>query len=137
RRVVETQLRGWGARDDGFVVRDGSGLSRYDYVSPETIVHVLDAMRRGPDFDVFYASLPIAGVDGTIRSRMRGTPAENNVHAKTGTVAMSRSLSGFVTTADKRVLIFSFLSNNFTVPTRSVERVQDAIAVRLAAMRLR
>jgi D-alanyl-D-alanine carboxypeptidase/D-alanyl-D-alanine-endopeptidase (penicillin-binding protein 4) len=59
------------------------------------------------------------------------------VHAKTGTVAQSRSLSGYVTTADGRMLIFSFLSNNFTVPTRSVERVQDAIATRLASMRLR
>jgi len=76
RRVVEAQLKAWGARDDGYVVRDGSGLSRYDYVSPETIVHILDAMRRDRNFPLFYQSLPIAGVDGTIQTRMRGTPAE-------------------------------------------------------------
>jgi D-alanyl-D-alanine carboxypeptidase len=52
-------------------------------------------------------------------------------------VALSRSLSGYVTTADKRMLIFSFLSNNWTTPVSAVEHVQDAIAARLAAMRLR
>jgi D-alanyl-D-alanine carboxypeptidase/D-alanyl-D-alanine-endopeptidase (penicillin-binding protein 4) len=76
-------------------------------------------------------------VDGTIRSRMRGTPAANNVHAKTGTVAQSRSLSGYVTTADNHMLIFSFLSNNFTVPARRIELMQDSVSARLAGMRLR
>jgi D-alanyl-D-alanine carboxypeptidase/D-alanyl-D-alanine-endopeptidase (penicillin-binding protein 4) len=82
---------------------------------------------------VWYDALPIAGVDGTISERMKGTPAANNVHAKTGTVDKARSLSGYVTTAGGRTLIFSFLCNNFTVPNREVERVQDAILVRLAA----
>ena len=118
-------------------MRDGSGLSRYDYISPRTVVRILDAMRKSPTFQVYYDALPIGGVDGTIRNRMKGTPAENNVHAKTGSVALSRSLSGYVTTADQHMLIFSFLSNNWTVPVRSVERVQDAIAARLAGMRLR
>ncbi|MBI3567696.1 MAG: D-alanyl-D-alanine carboxypeptidase/D-alanyl-D-alanine-endopeptidase [Gemmatimonadetes bacterium] len=136
RRVVERQLRAWGAERDGFAVRDGSGLSRHDYVTPETIVRVLRAMQLHRDFAAFYDGLPIAGVDGTIASRMRGTPAERNVHAKTGTVDKARSLSGYVTTADGRVLLFSFLCNNFTVPTREVERVQDALLARLAATRL-
>ncbi|HYD51649.1 MAG TPA: D-alanyl-D-alanine carboxypeptidase/D-alanyl-D-alanine-endopeptidase [Gemmatimonadaceae bacterium] len=136
RAVVERQLVAWGAPPDGFAVRDGSGLSRHDYVTPETIVKVLDAMRRHEHFRVFYDALPIAGVDGTIRNRMRGTPAEGNVHAKTGFIDKARSLSGYVTTADGRVLLFSFLANNWTTPTRAVEQVQDAIAARLASMRL-
>jgi D-alanyl-D-alanine carboxypeptidase/D-alanyl-D-alanine-endopeptidase (penicillin-binding protein 4) len=93
-------------------------------------------MRRSPHFRVYYDALPIAGVDGTIRNRMKGTPAEGNVHAKTGSVALSRSLSGYVTTANGRLLIFSFLSNNWTVPVRDVERVQDTIGARLAALQL-
>jgi D-alanyl-D-alanine carboxypeptidase/D-alanyl-D-alanine-endopeptidase (penicillin-binding protein 4) len=133
RRVVERQLLTWGAQPDGFAVRDGSGLSRHDYVTPETIVRVLDAMHRSPYFQVWYDALPIAGVDGTISDRMKGTPAANNVHAKTGTVDKARSLSGYVTTAGGRMLEFSFLCNNFTVPNREVERVQDAILVRLAS----
>lgn len=137
RAVVQRQLVTWGIPPEAIAVRDGSGLSRHDYVAPRTLVKVLDTMRRSPNFDVYYAALPIAGVDGTIASRMKGTAAANNVHAKTGTVDKARSLSGFVTTADGHMLVFSFLCNNFTVPTRAVERVQDAIAVRLASMRIR
>ena len=138
RAVVERQIASWGVPVPAeAVVRDGSGLARYDYISPRTVVRILDAMRRSPNFNVYYDALPIAGVDGTIANRMKGTPAEGNVHAKTGTVAQARSLSGYVTTADRHMLIFSFLCNNFTVPNRAVEGVQDAIAARLAAMRLR
>ncbi len=133
RVVVERQLAAWGIETDGYAVRDGSGLSRHDYVTPETIVRVLNTMRTRPEFPVFYDALPIAGVDGTIASRMKNTAAQNNVHAKTGTVDKARSLSGYVTTADGRMLVFSFLCNNFTVPNRAVEKVQDAILARLAA----
>lgn len=135
-RVVREQLLAWGASPDGFVVRDGSGLSRHNVITPETIIRILDAMRRSPSFQLFYDALPIAGVDGTIANRMKGTPAERNVHAKTGTLDMVRSLSGYVTTADGRMLLFSVLCNNWTVPVREVERVQDTLAAQLAAMRL-
>jgi D-alanyl-D-alanine carboxypeptidase/D-alanyl-D-alanine-endopeptidase (penicillin-binding protein 4) len=137
RAVVERQIAQWGIPLTEAVIRDGSGLSRYDYISPRAAVHVLDAMRRSPHFRAYYDAMPIAGVDGTIRNRMKGTPAEGNVHAKTGSVAMARSLSGYVTTANGRMLIFSFLANNWTVNIRAVERVQDAIAVRLAGMDVR
>ena len=137
RAAVGRQIASWGVVvPDEAIVRDGSGLARYDYISPRTVVRILDAMRKAPTFQTFYDALPIGGVDGTIRNRMKGTPAEGNVHAKTGSVAQSRSLSGYVTTADQHMLIFSFLSNNWTVPVRSVERVQDLIAARLAGMRL-
>jgi D-alanyl-D-alanine carboxypeptidase/D-alanyl-D-alanine-endopeptidase (penicillin-binding protein 4) len=136
-KVVERQLAAWGAPSESYVVRDGSGLSRYDYVTPEAIVHVLDAMRRSPQFALYYDALPVAGVDGTLRGRMRGTPAENNMHAKTGSVSNVRSLSGYVRTADGRMLIFSALCNNFSVPASTVTRVQDEIGARLAALRLR
>ncbi len=135
-RVVSRQLIAWGAPADGAAVRDGSGLSRHDYVSPRTIVTVLDAMRKSPDFRTFYEALPIAGMDGTIRARMRNTAAMGNVHAKTGTLDKARSLSGYVTTADGRMLLFSALCNNYVVPTRRVDKVSDALGVRLASMRL-
>jgi serine-type D-Ala-D-Ala carboxypeptidase/endopeptidase (penicillin-binding protein 4) len=135
--VVRRQVAQWGVPADEAVVRDGSGLSRYDFVTPRTLVRVLDAMRKSPAFNAYYDALPIAGVDGTLRNRMKGTLAEGNVHAKTGSFTAARSLSGYVATADHRMLLFSFLCNDFTVPIRSVERVQDAIAARLAGMRLR
>jgi D-alanyl-D-alanine carboxypeptidase/D-alanyl-D-alanine-endopeptidase (penicillin-binding protein 4) len=132
RRVVERQLVEWGADTMGFAVRDGSGLSRHNYLSPETIVRVLEAMRRHPSFAVFYGALPVAGVDGTIRTRMKGTPAEGNVRAKTGTIDKVRALSGYVTMADGRLLLFSLVANNFTVRARDVDRAADGIVARLA-----
>ena len=132
RRIVEQQIVAFGADTAGFVVRDGSGLSRHDYVTPETIVRILDAMRKRSDFKVFYDALPIGGVDGTIANRMKSTPAQGNVRAKTGTVDRSHALSGYVTTADGRMLVFSFQANNYTVPNAQVERVQDWIAAALA-----
>ena len=137
RRVVERQLDAWGAPTGSYVIRDGSGLSRYDYLSPDVIVRVLEAMRRSPHAQLYYDAMPIAGVDGTIRTRMRGTAAENNVHAKTGSVANARSLSGYVCTAGGRTLLFSMLSNNWTVPAATVTRAMDVIAAQLASLDLR
>ena len=136
-RVESDQLEAWGASRDGFVLRDGSGLARYDYLSPETLVRVLDAMRRSPSFATFYSALPVAGVDGTLHARMRGTAADGNVHAKTGSLSNTRSLSGYVRTADGRLLIFSLLCNNFTTGAERVLAVQDTIAARLASLDLR
>jgi len=132
RRVVERQMLAFGADSNGVVVRDGSGLSRHDYVTPETIVRILDGMRKRDDFKVFYDALPIGGVDGTIANRMKNTPAQGNVHAKTGTVDRSHSLSGYVTTTDGKLLLFSFQHNNYTTSNQQVERVQDWIAAQLA-----
>lgn len=134
--VVAEQLAAWGIPKEGFAIADGSGLSRHNYLSPRTIVRILDGIRRDTSFTVFYDALPIAGVDGTISSRMRGTPAEGNVRAKTGYIDKARSLSGYVTAADGSMLYFSLLCNNYTVPTSAVNRVQDRIAARLATLRL-
>ena len=136
RAVGVRTLAGWGVTTADAAYRDGSGLSRHDYVTPRAIVKVLDAMRRSPSFATYRDALPIAGVDGTIGNRMKGTPAAGNARAKTGTVDKARSLSGYVTTADGRLVMFSMLSNNFTVPTRDVERVQDLLVTTLASRAL-
>ena len=101
----------------------------------------LEGSNRSPPwtdstFGTFYESLPVAGVDGTIGSRFRGTPVERNVHAKTGSLSMVRSLSGYITTRDGRMLVFSILANHWIVPVREVERVQDTILTRLANLTL-
>jgi len=136
RHVIESQLASWGVPPDEYVIRDGSGLSRHDYLAPATLVRVLSLMQHDTAYHAFYDALPIAGVDGTISDRMRGTAASGNVHAKTGFVDRARSLSGYVTTADGVALVFSFLCNNWTVPVHDVEQVQDAIAARLASLSL-
>jgi D-alanyl-D-alanine carboxypeptidase/D-alanyl-D-alanine-endopeptidase (penicillin-binding protein 4) len=136
RMAVRAALQAWGVEDGGFIQRDGSGLSRYNYVTPQTLVTILthidrDDRLRGP----FEASLPIAGRDGTLARRMAGTPAEGNARAKTGSIANARALAGYVRTADGEPLVFSILGNNFETPAAVVEQASDAIVVRLAQFR--
>jgi D-alanyl-D-alanine carboxypeptidase/D-alanyl-D-alanine-endopeptidase (penicillin-binding protein 4) len=114
---------------------DGSGLSRKVNVTAQSVTDLLIAAQKEPWFPQWYAALPIAGnpdrfVGGTLRSRMAGTPAANNVHAKTGSLTGVTALSGYVTTKDGRKLVFSMLSNNYLTSPRSVE---DAVAVTLAS----
>jgi D-alanyl-D-alanine carboxypeptidase/D-alanyl-D-alanine-endopeptidase (penicillin-binding protein 4) len=133
RGLVRETLSGWGVEDGGLIMRDGSGLSRYNYVTPQTLVTILMHVDRDPNLrDAFESALPIAGKDGTLSRRMAGTPAEGNAHAKTGSIANARALSGFVTTADGERLVFSIIANNFEVPASVIEQTSDQIVVRLA-----
>src|SRR6266481_290690 len=91
---------------------DASGLSRHDLVTPRAIVTLLSFAQKQPWFGPYAASLPVAGVDGTLEDRMKNTPAAGRIHAKTGSVEHVRTLSGFAETPGGRRLIFSFLSNN-------------------------
>ncbi|HYV99771.1 MAG TPA: D-alanyl-D-alanine carboxypeptidase/D-alanyl-D-alanine-endopeptidase [Gemmatimonadaceae bacterium] len=134
--VVARKLVSWGADSAGFVVRDGSGLSRHDYVSPETIVRVLEAVRRDSTFGIFYNALPIGGTDGTLERRFQSTATAGNVHAKTGSMDRVRSLSGYVTTADGHLLEFAIFANGWTTTGTEVESSIDAIVARLANLHL-
>jgi D-alanyl-D-alanine carboxypeptidase/D-alanyl-D-alanine-endopeptidase (penicillin-binding protein 4) len=136
RVVIERQLASWGAESDGYLIRDGSGLSRYGYLSPETLVRVLDKIRADTAFHVFYDALPIAGLDGSLRNRVKGTAAAGKIHAKTGSVANARSLSGYALTADNHMLIFSLLANNWITPTSAVDSVHNRIMVMMASLEL-
>jgi serine-type D-Ala-D-Ala carboxypeptidase/endopeptidase (penicillin-binding protein 4) len=91
---------------------DASGLSRHDLVTPRALVALLKFARTQPWFAPYFASLPVAGVDGTLEDRMRTTVAAGRIHAKTGSVEHVRTRSGFAETPGGRLLIFSFLSNN-------------------------
>ncbi len=132
RRVVEATLTNWGIPESGYIYVDGSGLSRYNYLSPEAIIRLLRVMARRPEFEVFYDALPIAGVDGTLRSRMKGSRAEGNARAKTGYISNSRALSGYVTTHDGELLAFSMIANNFDESVDAAEYLQDLAIERLA-----
>jgi serine-type D-Ala-D-Ala carboxypeptidase/endopeptidase (penicillin-binding protein 4) len=117
---------------DGFRIRDGSGLSYADRLTARAVVKILGAMAGRPDFAVFRRSLAVAGVDGTLKERMRGTAAAGNVRAKTGTLNAASSLSGYVTTASGHTLSFSMLMNGDPVPIDRAHAAQDAVAVLLA-----
>jgi D-alanyl-D-alanine carboxypeptidase/D-alanyl-D-alanine-endopeptidase (penicillin-binding protein 4) len=101
-----------GISSEDVIQTDGSGLSRHDLVTPRAVVTLLRYAEAQPWFESYYASLPVAGIDGTLEERMKNTPAAGRVHAKTGSVEHVRAMSGFADTAGGRRLIFSFLSNN-------------------------
>ncbi len=132
RAAVRATLAGWGVPEDAVVYVDGSGLSRYNYVAPDAIATVLWTMAHRSDSALFREALPVAGVDGTLEARLRGTAAERNVRAKTGSIANVRTLSGYVTTVDGERLLFVLMANHFTAPRRVIERTQDHVVERLA-----
>jgi len=101
-----------GIAPDDVIQTDGSGLSRHDLVTPRAIVTLLKYAQGQTWFTPYYASLPVAGIDGSLLERMKGTAAAGRIHAKTGSVEHVRTLSGFAETPSGRRLIFSFLSNN-------------------------
>jgi D-alanyl-D-alanine carboxypeptidase/D-alanyl-D-alanine-endopeptidase (penicillin-binding protein 4) len=129
--VAERFLQSAGI-DAGFRIRDGSGLSYRNRLSARTVLRILGAMAKRSDFDAFRRSLAVAGVDGTLRHRMRGTAAAGNVRAKTGTLNDASSLSGYVTTANGHTLSFAMLMTGSPVPATRAHAAQDAVAVLLA-----
>lgn len=133
RSVVREELDKIGVSSDMYVYSDGSGMSRYNFVSPRAMVQINRAMLDGEHGDLWWDIQPIAGVDGTLGGRMRGTPAADNVRAKTGTVANTRGLSGYVTTADGELLLFSFLVNAHTTSTGATNQVTDGVLELLAS----
>ncbi|MCK4529953.1 MAG: D-alanyl-D-alanine carboxypeptidase, partial [Candidatus Marinimicrobia bacterium] len=106
---------------------DGSGLTRYNYISPHVLVKILEGMYRSELKDVWMNTLPISGVDGTLRRRMKGTAAERRVLAKTGTISNVRGLSGYTQTASGENIVFSFLVNGHLLSSRETERITDSI----------
>jgi serine-type D-Ala-D-Ala carboxypeptidase/endopeptidase (penicillin-binding protein 4) len=94
------------------IQHDASGLSRHDLVTPRAVVTLLNYAQTQPWFAPYYASLPVAGIDGTLETLMKNTPSAGRIHAKTGSVEHVRTRSGYADTAGGRRLIFSFLSNN-------------------------
>ena len=115
---------------------DGSGLSRQNLVSSQTLTDLLLAARKQPWFNAWYNALPIAGntdrmTGGSLRYRLRGTPAENNLHAKTGSMGGVSSLSGYITDAHGHQLVFSMMTNNYVVAGAQVKALENRVAVAL------
>jgi D-alanyl-D-alanine carboxypeptidase/D-alanyl-D-alanine-endopeptidase (penicillin-binding protein 4) len=133
--VVIAFLREAGVDTGNLVLRDGSGLSRTDLVTPASTVQLLTYMSRHKHAAWFREAQPVAGVDGTLRNRFKGTPAENNLRAKTGTLSGVTSLSGYVTSAAGERLVFSIMLNNYSDGAVTNKNTLDAIGVLLASYR--
>lgn len=121
------------ARND-VLIEEGSGLSRSTLVTSRATVKLLEFMAQHPYKAAFEEALPIAGKDGTLRLRMRGTAAEGNAHAKTGSLRYVNALSGYVTNRSGERFVFSLLSNAHVAPPNgpSARNDLDQIVVWLA-----
>ncbi len=131
-KAEDMVFREMGILPEGMNIVDGSGLSRLNLVSPHQIVILLNYMFKNKYFIPFFNSLPIAGVDGTLGKRMKKTKAENNLRAKTGTHIGVSSISGYVYTLDNEPVSFSIIANNYNVPVKIAENIEDLVCLRLA-----
>ena len=131
-------LQSWGIDPGTVILADGSGLSRYNYITPETMVSVLMHVFRTERLRAAYqATLPIAGRDGTLELRMKGTIAEGRAFVKTGSMNGVRTAAGYVQTADGQTLVFAIMANNFANSAPVINAATDEIIVRLASFRSR
>jgi serine-type D-Ala-D-Ala carboxypeptidase/endopeptidase (penicillin-binding protein 4) len=113
---------------------DGSGVSRYNLVSADIIVQLLTSMYRWNSYyALFSASLPVAGIDGTLSSRMASTSASGNIFAKTGTLNGVSCLSGYAKTKDGELIAFSIMMQNFLSSSSNYRQVQDKIGAILTS----
>ena len=111
RQVIKSTVAKAGVRNVPYRIADGSGLSLYNYVTPELMVSLLRyAYLKRDIMAVLYPSLPVAGVDGTLKKRMKGGAAQGNVHAKTGTVTGVSSLAGYCRAANQHLLAFCIIN---------------------------
>jgi D-alanyl-D-alanine carboxypeptidase/D-alanyl-D-alanine-endopeptidase (penicillin-binding protein 4) len=132
--AIRTTLATWNAGDDLLIV-DGSGLSRYNLASPDTLTAVLAHVYHDPALrDRFMDTLPAMGEAGTLAQRLQGTPAAGRVRAKTGSFSNARALAGFATTAAGEPLAFAIIANNYGVPPQAIDRAADAIVLALTQL---
>ena len=132
--VLKKTLTQLGVDASGYVLVDGSGLSRRNLVTPEALVQTLQAIAKTPAASVYRASLPVAGKSGTLKNRFRGTLAEGIVQAKTGTLSGAVSLSGYVNAPQYEPLVFSILVNQSEQPASVLRQAIDEIVVLLTQL---
>jgi len=117
-----------GAADDSFMQYDGSGLSRHNLVSPDSVIAIYDYMGKRSSFaKAWRDSLTIGGVDGTLRNRFKGTRGEGNVRGKTGTINQVSALSGYLTTNGGEEVIFSALVNGIPETRTRVALIDELV----------
>lgn len=117
-----------------FSLRDGSGLSSGNLVSPHAFTTLLAWIRKHPGYPAFAAGLPQSGQRGSLRTRFVGTPLEGRVHAKTGSISRVNTLSGYVELPG-RTLVFSVEANNHTLGGRTILQQIDSLVVQLSGMK--
>ena len=130
--VVDETMLSWGIKPELYVARDGSGLSRNDYVAPDALIALLTRVWRDERLrEKFQSTLPQSATSGSLENRMKDTAASARVWAKTGSMSNVRSLSGYALTLDGEPLVFSFMATSFRVPASRIDAAMDEALVHL------
>ncbi len=132
---MKATLTALGINSEGYVLADGSGLSRHNLVSPEAIAQTLQFMARTPQARVYRASLPVGGVSGTLQRRFRDTAAQGNLQAKTGTLSGASTLSGYLDIPGYQPLVFSIMVNQSDQSVATLRQAIDEIVLLLTRLR--
>lgn len=126
-KEVRTFLAEQGLDTNMVKMNDGSGLAMGNYTTTRNISTLLYSMKSHDQWSVFYDSFPIAGIDGSIAHRFKGTELYNNIRAKTGYVSGVRTLSGYMTTRLGKQIVFSIATNHFAGKVRPVDNSHQQI----------
>jgi D-alanyl-D-alanine carboxypeptidase/D-alanyl-D-alanine-endopeptidase (penicillin-binding protein 4) len=132
-KLVRAYMLHAGVDGDDFTFYDGSGLSDHDLITPRATATFLAFAARQPGFADWKASLPEAGVDGSLETRFPSPPLKGHIFAKTGTLGESRALSGYLDAASGHTLIFSIMVDNHTPGTSADRTTMDKIVAAIAA----
>jgi D-alanyl-D-alanine carboxypeptidase/D-alanyl-D-alanine-endopeptidase (penicillin-binding protein 4) len=108
---------------------DGSGLSRRNLVTPRAVLQLLAWVAQQPWGEVYLSTLPVAGKDGTLAERLKGTPAAGRIRAKTGTLANTNALAGFATSVAGHRVVFAIFGNTHNLRGRDATSIVDAICL--------
>lgn len=108
-------------------IKDGSGMASGNLTKTAVLSDLLVKMQGHPEFETFLASMSIAGIDGTIAHRMKGTPMYNNFKGKSGYVGGVRTLSGYLETASGNTIMVSLAANNFIGKVRPIDAIHEEI----------
>jgi serine-type D-Ala-D-Ala carboxypeptidase/endopeptidase (penicillin-binding protein 4) len=134
-KELKTVLSQLGVNPNGYILADGSGLSRHNLISPEALVQTLRLMANSPAASIYRASLSVAGESGTLKNRFRNTPNRVILQAKTGTLSGVSALSGYLEVPNYEPLVFSIIVNQSDLSAAKMRSATDEIVLLLNRLR--
>ncbi len=133
--VIRENLTQLGINPEGYVIFDGSGLSRQNIVTPQTLVAVLQKMAESPEAEIYINSLAVAGQSGTLKRRFVNTPVVGQLRGKTSTLAATSALTGYLNIPNYQPVVFSIVINHSDQPVVQLRQAIDEIVKTMARLK--
>jgi len=135
-KAIEQFWAGKGMDTEGMFIYDGSGLTRYNFITPRQLTFLLKYMKnKGKYYKTFNESLPVAGKSGTLRRLCKGTNAQGNVRAKSGSISKVRAYSGYVSSLSGKEMAFAIMVNNYTCKDKEMRKMLEKLMINMADLK--